>query len=513
MPDRTKLRKRSDRMKQMELLHKIGLEIVSVFDLDLLTSTVAREVKKTLGYDNCAIFLIDGAELILESACFFPKKIHGKRIAIGDGIVGRCARERASINIADVSRCAFYIPSGLKNIRSEIATPIIFGDKLLGVMTIESTRKNAFSEEDERVLSILSSLLGVTIRNAQLTRSKEKEMRLLHTAGLKIVSKIELQKLLSTILNLIRKSLGYDNCAIFLPFEDTVIVKAQSHFPKNILGLEIKIGEGIVGRCAQKKKMLNIGNVPDCGFYIPSGLAGIQSALAIPILFENRLLGILATESYKKHAYGDEDVRLLSILSSQIGVALRNAEMHAELQKKVITDSLTGLFNHRFFIDRLEQEAVRARRYGRPLSLILLDLDNFKLVNDLFGHLKGDEVLIATARLIMRHVRKSDKSAIMKDVEIDIPVRYGGEEFMIILPETPLPGALIAAERMRKLIREEINREIPLLMQNGEKLLVTGSFGVASLKGDEKSQELIRRVDQAMYEAKRRGKDQVCSEE
>jgi diguanylate cyclase (GGDEF)-like protein len=334
-------------------------------------------------------------------------------------------------------------------------------------------------------------------------------MELLHKAGLKIVSNIDLDMLLSTIVNLVSVNLGYDNCAIFLPIDNRLVLKAQSHFPEKVLGLEIKIGNGTVGRCAQDKEVINIGDVPGCDFYIPSGLKGIQSAIALPILYENRLLGVLATESQKKNTYQEEDVRVLNVLCSQMGVALRNAQMLAQLEKLAITDGLTGLYNYRYFSKRLEQETERARRYKRDLSLVLIDLDNFKMVNDIFGHTKGDEVLVEISQIIIDNVRKTDHSSIMKEVAIDIPVRYGGEELMILLPETHLEGAINAAQRLNMLIKERVNIKVPLIKDDGEQLFVTGSFGVASLRPDEKAEDLIKRVDQAMYESKNKGKDQV----
>ncbi len=499
----------SKTVKQMELLHRIGLEIISVLDLDKLLSVVAKSTKKILGYDNCAICLPEGEDLVVKTSYHFPQGVIGMKIKMGEGVVGKCAQEKETINIGDVSECPFYIPSGLEGIQSEISVPILFGEQLLGVLTIESTKKEAFTEEDEQVLGILSSQLAVAIRNVSLSLSKYKEMELLHQTGLRIVSKIDLDHLLTTIVNLISENLSYDNCAIFLPYDDKLILKAQSHFPKKVLGLEINLGEGIVGRCAKEKEVINIGDVPNCDFYISSGLKGIQSALALPIFYENHLMGILATESSKKDNFNDEDIRLLNILCSQMGVALKNAEMHAELKKMAITDSLTGLYNYRYFYSRLEDEILRSIRYKRDLSLIFIDLDNFKMINDIFGHLKGDEVLIEIARLLLDNIRKLDCSTIMKEVEIDIPVRYGGEELMIILPETPLKGAVSAANRLKDLLKEEINRKIPLIKENGEKLYITVSMGVASLKSNEKSMELIKRVDQAMYEAKKRGKDQI----
>ena len=493
----------------MKLLHQIGLKIVSVYELDKLLFSAVNLTQKFLGYDDCAIFLIEGGKLVLKALTGFPKEVLGKEIPFGKGVVGKCAEKREIINIGDVSKCSFYIPFGRKSIKSEIALPIIFGEKLLGVLTIESSEKNAFSKEDEETLSILCSQIGVAIQNIKMTESKIREMELLHQIGIKIVSKIELEELLFFVVNLVKDNLGYDFSGIFLPVGKKLVLKAHSIGEKTHLGLEIKFGEGIVGKSAENKEIINIGDISKCKFYIPSELKGAKSALAIPILHNDRLFGVLAVESKEKNAFKEDDIKLLKILCSQIGVALRNAEMHAELQRLAITDSLTGLYNYRYFRTRLEQEITRAKRYGRPLSLILIDIDDFKFINDNFGHLKGDEVLIAIARLILDNIRKVDSVSIMKEVELDIAVRYGGEEFMIILPETPLEGAISAGERLRKLIKKEVNERIPLIY-NGRRFMITGSVGVASLKEGDTSNDLIKRVDSAMYEAKKKGKDQVC---
>ncbi|MCP2617918.1 sensor domain-containing diguanylate cyclase [Candidatus Aminicenantes bacterium AC-335-A11] len=497
------------KIQQMKLLHQIGLKIVSVFDLNELLSSVVNLTREILGYDDCAIFLVQNRKLVLKALAGFPNKVLGKEIPFGKGVVGRCAEKREIINIGDVSKCSFYIPSGLENIKSEIALPIVFSNKLLGVLTIESSKKNAFTKDDEETLDILCSQIGVAIQNINVTQSKIKEMEFLHQIGLKIVSKVELDELLSCVVNLIKDKLGYSFTGIFLPVGKKLVLKAHSMGEEAHLGFEIKFGEGVVGKSAESKEVINVGDISKCDFYIPSELKDAKSALAIPILHENRLFGVLAVESSEKNAFKKDDIKLLKILCSQIGIALRNVEMHEELQKLAITDSLTGLYNYRFFRNRLEQEITRAKRYGRPLSLIFIDIDDFKFINDNFGHLKGDEVLIAIARLILDNIRKVDSVSIMKEVEIDIAVRYGGEEFMVILPETPLQGAISAGERLRKLIKKEVNEKIPLIY-NGRRFMITSSVGVASLKEDDTSNDLIKRVDQAMYDAKKKGKDQVC---
>ncbi|MSP24818.1 MAG: GGDEF domain-containing protein, partial [Myxococcales bacterium] len=157
-------------------------------------------------------------------------------------------------------------------------------------------------------------------------------------------------------------------------------------------------------------------------------------------------------------------------------------------------DGLTGLYNHRAFQDALRRDLHRAERTGSELSLMMLDVDHFKVFNDTWGHQAGDEVLKAISRLLLASIRTGDVAA-----------RYGGEEFVLILPDTPLEGAVLVAERIRKNVAR-------LSVRIGEeKLKVTASFGVASANGKTRggNAEVIERADTALYAAKRAGRNVV----
>ncbi|NLJ10166.1 MAG: diguanylate cyclase [Treponema sp.] len=179
-------------------------------------------------------------------------------------------------------------------------------------------------------------------------------------------------------------------------------------------------------------------------------------------------------------------------LISRIKINVRSYQYKKRLELMAVTDGLTGLYNHRFIFERLEEETAKVARYGRLLSIIMLDIDNFKQVNDTFGHRAGDEVILSVAHAIMASLRKTDVAG-----------RYGGEEFLVLLPETDLKAAHIVAEKIRN--------TVALLQFETKDLAVTISAGVAEAEKGESFEALINRADAKLYTAKRNGKNRVES--
>jgi diguanylate cyclase (GGDEF)-like protein len=198
--------------------------------------------------------------------------------------------------------------------------------------------------------------------------------------------------------------------------------------------------------------------------------------------------------------FSDRDKELFAYLTSQAAISIENVDLHEAIQRQAVTDELTGLFNHRRFQEVMAVEVERTRRFGQELGLIMLDIDNFKRVNDTYGHLQGDMVLREVARVL----RESSR-------EIDEPARYGGEEMAVALPQTGLQGAFEFAERVRHRIEA---LHLPLLEGEGT-LKVTASFGAASLPHSAKIDKdaLVAAADAALYRAKRSGKNRTVKAE
>lgn len=193
--------------------------------------------------------------------------------------------------------------------------------------------------------------------------------------------------------------------------------------------------------------------------------------------------------------FTEQESELFAYLAGQATLSIENVDLHETVQQQAVTDELTGLFNVRQFHSRLDGEIDRAERFGTPLSLVMLDIDKFKSVNDTYGHQQGDRVLVEVARVLRRLSR-----------DVDLPARYGGEEMAVVLPQTDLAGAELSAERMRAALEAmQIHR-----LDGGGLLPITASFGVASFPSQAADKTaLIAAADAALYRAKRGGRNRV----
>ena len=248
------------------------------------------------------------------------------------------------------------------------------------------------------------------------------------------------------------------------------------------LPMVVQVGRGIEGEALQAQE--------------PRSSASPRALLTVPIVRERALLGCFTVVDAEGGVFGPDDVETLSGLAVQAGVAIENARLHRAVEQQAITDDLTGLANRRQFYEVLGREFERAHRFGTPLSLVMLDIDDFKRVNDThpMKHLAGDAVLRSVAMAISGHIR-----------DIDLAARYGGEEFAVLLPQTDHEGAVNLAERLRAAIAER------LVSFGGEdEIAVTASFGVASGPDLDQTQlDLIAAADNALYASKREGKNRV----
>jgi diguanylate cyclase (GGDEF)-like protein len=220
-----------------------------------------------------------------------------------------------------------------------------------------------------------------------------------------------------------------------------------------------------------------------------------ESWLGVPMIADDRVIGVLVVASYAENAYTDEDASLLGTVASQAALALENARNFAEVQEQSRRDSLTGVLNHGYFITRLVDEIEKAQVAVKPVTLIMLDIDHFKIYNDTYGHILGDEVLRLTAQAIQNNIKSTD-----------LVGRWGGEEFSVALPDTDIQQAQQVADRIRKTLAG-----LALHTSQGAELpKPTVSQGIAAFpEHAANARRLVDLADHMLYGAKRGGRDQV----
>ena len=254
----------------------------------------------------------------------------------------------------------------------------------------------------------------------------------------------------------------------------------------------IKIGEGIAGDAFANKKAIisNLGeNDPR---FKPSEVSRVQSLICLPLIVKEEAIGVINISNKKDGKFfNQDDLDFMGALANQAAIAISNAKLY----ELAITDSLTGLFIRRHFEYLFDTEIKRSARYKHSISLLMMDIDNFKNINDSYGHQMGDEMLKKISDVIKKTIRK-----------IDMPCRFGGEEFTLILPETNKVNSRKIAERLRERIAE-----ITAKTKAGETISPTISIGIANFPVDgQDKEELIGHADEALYFAKEKGKNCVA---
>lgn len=342
----------------------------------------------------------------------------------------------------------------------------------------------------------------------ELARANDRERRramalqAVHGIGQEIALVLDTQALYQALVMAVHKRLGYDIVALNLlenPRGELVLVgELGLKIPhKDLVEGHIRTprSSGIVGQVARTRISYYTGDVGSDQYYQILSTRPVRSELAVPILAGRKLLGVLNVESEKPDAFDEIDVITLEAVAGHAAVALENSRAHALLAQQASTDMLTELYNHRALIEHLDAEMERAQRFFHNLSVLFVDIDHFKQVNDTYGHQAGDIVLHKLAQLMRDSLRS-----------VDTLGRYGGEEFVAVLPETGLDEAVRAAERLRL-----ITAEHTFLSQGGESRQVTISVGVATFPQDgETRHDLLRSADRALYCAKRRGRNRVA---
>jgi diguanylate cyclase (GGDEF)-like protein len=331
-------------------------------------------------------------------------------------------------------------------------------------------------------------------------RKARTQAEILQHMGVVLSSTLEQEQLLGLVLKYLMKLVPCDSSTIMLiQGKKARVVAARGELnSSHILPAEITLpGDSLFQEVVEGHRYILIKDAasdPRSSYF--EGLDSMHSCICVPLVAHSCTIGLLTIGSAQPDYYRDSDAILVQSFAGHVALALDNARLYREMRHSAHTDGLTGLYNRRYLYQELERELARSRRYGHPLSLVICDLDNFKMYNDQYGHLAGDDLLRELGEMMNSYIRKSDTA-----------FRYGGEEFAVILPHTDQGSALVLAERLR----EAINQKSFLIREKLQIGHITISIGVASYPEDAvEVDSLINSADMALYEAKKT-KNCVCT--
>jgi len=336
----------------------------------------------------------------------------------------------------------------------------------------------------------------------ELKRQVER-LSLFHEVGKTLASTLDLQKILQTIMEKISDFLQPDTWSLLMLDENTqelyfeIAIGAGANKLKDV---RLKLGEGIAGWVAANGDPVLVEDVKtDPRFsskFDELTQTDTHSVVCVPIKGRERVLGVIELiNCLGKDSFRNEDIPILKNLADYAAIALENARYVQRIQELTITDDCTALYNARHLHFVLDAEIYRSNRYNYEFSVIFIDLDHFKQVNDTYGHLVGSKLLWMIGDLIKGHLRL-----------IDYAFRYGGDEFVVLLPQTAKENALMVVRRVRDLLNSTV-----YFAEEGLNIKVTASFGLATFPGDARTRkEILRLADEAMYLVKNTTRNNIA---
>jgi diguanylate cyclase (GGDEF)-like protein len=330
------------------------------------------------------------------------------------------------------------------------------------------------------------------------------EVAIFHELGKALTSSLQLDQVLRTIMQKVEEFLHPDTWSLLLMDEakqELYFEIATGEGSAALKDIRIKMGQGIAGWVAQTGEVVIVPDTSrDSRFFSKvdeKTKMQTQSIVAVPVRFRDRSLGVIELiNCVGSGGFGERDLALLEVLADFAAIAIENARHVQKIHELTITDDCTTLYNARHLNFVLETEIYRSQRYNYEFSLIFIDLDHFKNVNDTFGHLTGTRLLSDIGNMVKSNCRL-----------IDFAFRYGGDEFVVLLPQTSKENALIVARRLHRRIREHV-----WMQDLGLEIRITASVGVASYPTDSRDKsKLLHLADEAMYLVKNTSRDSVAA--
>ncbi len=499
--------------KFAEALAHVAATLNSTLELDVILESMLEIIHEVVPHDAANIALLEDDQRmkfvklkgyekfrsreIIESLDYFVSDIPD---------FNKMAQEKEAVLVSDTKTYPGWVANpGVKWIRSYIGSPIVVEEKVIGFINVDSQTPNFYNQVHAQRLKVFADEAAIAIQNARYVEElmqRNQELTMLYEVGMAMTEGLDIQEVISGLFKQVE---NLKNIDLFL----LGLFNKDNKFPLYLYNSEDKSTHNVVINTDLKnelhKQLMNMKTTTYIENFevkdIPPEIMKLEnypieemrSSVNIPLMQAGEDIGIMIAGNRRERGFNEKQIRFLETIASQVAITLQNVIMYDRMKELAIIDELTGIYNRRFLYLAANKEIERSRRYKKDLSMILIDIDHFKEVNDHFGHLAGDKILQKITQVIQKELRGSDVFA-----------RYGGEEFIILLSDTDGKAAALVAERIRSSV------ELLRVKYIRNEISVTISLGVTRLSPERETlHEIIATTDQALYEAKQKGRNRV----